>query len=137
MDMFDALAGSDLRSLDPSGGVLAITTYWRPRAGDPNPEQPGEKLSILSYLPTDVDELCGSGNSDGGAAGSIASAQAEHSEDATGPVSTAGEAWKERAKGETPAHTLSKLVSEFVSPIHPIMPIINSLLGLLIDLNTF
>lgn len=68
MDMFDALAGSDLRSLDPSGGVLVITTYWRPRAGDPNPEQPGEKLSILSYLPTDADELCpcGSGNSFGG-----------------------------------------------------------------------
>lgn len=67
MDMFDALAGSDLRTLDPSGGVLVITTYWRPRAGDPNPEQPGEKLSILSYLPTDADELCpcGSGNSFG------------------------------------------------------------------------
>ena len=67
MDMLDALPGSDLRSLDPSGGVLVITTYWRPRAGDPNPEQPGEKLSILSYLPTDADELCpcGSGNSFG------------------------------------------------------------------------
>jgi hypothetical protein len=67
MDMFDVLADSDLRSLDPSGGVLVITTYWRPRAGDPNPEQPGEKLSILSYLPTDTDELCpcGSGNSFG------------------------------------------------------------------------
>jgi SEC-C motif len=67
MDMFDARACSDLRSLDQSGGVLVITTYWRPRAGDPNPEQPGEKLSILSYLPTDADELCpcGSGNSFG------------------------------------------------------------------------
>ena len=67
MDMFDALAGPDPRSLDPSGGVLVITTYWRPRAGDPNPEQPGEKLSILSYLPTEADELCpcGSGNSFG------------------------------------------------------------------------
>lgn len=64
MDMFDALAGSDLHSLDPSGGVVVVTTYWRPRSGDPNPEQPGEKLSILSYLPTDADELCpcGSGN---------------------------------------------------------------------------
>jgi SEC-C motif len=67
MDMFDVLADSDLRSLDPSGGVLFITTYWRPRSGDPNPEKPGEKLSILSYLPTDTDELCpcGSGNSFG------------------------------------------------------------------------
>jgi len=67
MDMFDALAGSDLHSLDPSGGVVVVTTYWRPRSGDPNPERPGEKLSILSYLPTDADELCpcGSGNSFG------------------------------------------------------------------------
>lgn len=67
MNIFDALAGPDLSSLDPSGGVLVITTYWRPRSGDPNPEQPGEKLSILSYLPTNADELCpcGSGNSFG------------------------------------------------------------------------
>jgi hypothetical protein len=28
MDMFDALVGPDLRSLDPSGGVVVITTYW-------------------------------------------------------------------------------------------------------------
>src|SRR5947209_10724816 len=70
MDAFDALAGPDLHSLDPSGGVLVVTTYWRPRSGDPNPEQPGEKLSILSYLPTDADELCpcGSGNSFGACA---------------------------------------------------------------------
>jgi hypothetical protein len=52
MDIFDVLADPDLRSLDPGGGVLVITTYWRPRSGDPNPEQPGEKLFILSYLPT-------------------------------------------------------------------------------------
>jgi SEC-C motif len=67
MDAFDALAGPDLYSLDPSGGVLVVTTYWRPRSGDPNPERPGEKLFILSYLPTDAEELCpcGSGNSFG------------------------------------------------------------------------
>jgi hypothetical protein len=67
MDLFDALAGPDLHSLDPSEGVLVVTTYWRPRSEDPNPEQPGEKLSILSYLPTEADELCpcGSGNSFG------------------------------------------------------------------------
>jgi len=57
MDMFDALAGSDLRVLDPSEGVVVITTYWRPRSGDPNPEQPGEKLSILSYLPTNAGNI--------------------------------------------------------------------------------
>jgi hypothetical protein len=67
MDIFDTLAKLDLRSLDPNGGVLVITTYWRPRSGDPNPERPGEKRSALSYLPTDADEFCpcGSGNSFG------------------------------------------------------------------------
>jgi hypothetical protein len=44
-------------TLDPSGGVLVVTTYWRPRSGDPNPEQPGEKLSILSYLPTNASTI--------------------------------------------------------------------------------
>jgi hypothetical protein len=63
MNMFDALAGAGLRSLDPSGGVVVFTTYWRPRSGDPDPEQPGEKLSTLSYLPTDADELCPCGSS--------------------------------------------------------------------------
>jgi hypothetical protein len=61
---FEALAGPDLSALNPNGGVLVVTTYWRPRAGDPNPEQPGEKLSALSYLPTDAQDQCpcGSGN---------------------------------------------------------------------------
>lgn len=62
MDVFDALAGPDLSSLDPRGGVLVVTTYWRPRSGDPNPEQPGEKLFILSYLPTDAQDLCPCGS---------------------------------------------------------------------------
>lgn len=62
MDAFDALAGPDLSSLNPRGGVLVVTTYWRPRSGDPNPEQPGEKLFILSYLPTDAQNLCPCGS---------------------------------------------------------------------------
>jgi hypothetical protein len=54
----------DIRHLDPNGGVLVSTTCWRPRPGDPNPEQPGEKISIVSYLPTHAEDLCpcGSGN---------------------------------------------------------------------------
>jgi SEC-C motif len=62
MDAFDALAGPDLSSLDPRGGVLVVTAYWRPRSEDPNPEQPGEKLFILSYLPTDAQDLCPCGS---------------------------------------------------------------------------
>ena len=50
MDMFNAPAGPDLRHLDPSGGVLAVAIYWRPRPGDPNPEQQGEKISLLSEM---------------------------------------------------------------------------------------
>ncbi|SRR6266702_1643533 len=52
----------DMGNLDPNGGVLVRTTYWRPRPRDPNPEQPGEKLSILSYLPTDAEDLCPCGS---------------------------------------------------------------------------
>ncbi|GCE18575.1 SEC-C metal-binding domain-containing protein [Dictyobacter kobayashii] len=62
MDVFDELAGPDLSSLDPAGGVLVFTVYWRPSAKDPNPDQPGEKLFALSYLPTDASEPCHCGS---------------------------------------------------------------------------
>ena len=62
MDVFNAPADIDLRHLDPYGGVLVSTTYWRPRPGDPHPEQPGEKVSILSYLPTAPQALCPCGS---------------------------------------------------------------------------
>ncbi len=63
----DVYLFDDIGRLDPNGGVLVSTTYWRPRPGDRNPEQPGEKISILSYLPTNVEDLCpcGSGKSFG------------------------------------------------------------------------
>lgn len=52
----------DIGRLDPNGGVLTHLTCWRPRPGDPNPEQPGEKLFIMSYLPTDAEALCPCGS---------------------------------------------------------------------------
>jgi len=54
---------NDIHRLDPNGGVLVYTTCWRPRPGDPDPEQPGEKATILIYHPTDPEDLypCGSG----------------------------------------------------------------------------
>ncbi len=52
----------DISRLDPNGGVLVTAAYWRPRPGDPNPEQPGEKVSVLSYLPTDAEDLCPCGS---------------------------------------------------------------------------
>ncbi len=44
--------------LDPNGGVLVHTTCWRPQPGDPNPEQPGERVSIMSYHPTGTEDPC-------------------------------------------------------------------------------
>lgn len=59
MKMFDTY---DLRQFDPNGGVLVLTTYWRPRTKDPDPDHPGEKLSALSYLPTESEERCPCGS---------------------------------------------------------------------------
>src|SRR5690349_17979626 len=52
----------DIRRLDPKGGVVIQTTCWRPRRADPNPEQPGERVSILSYHPTNAEDLCPCGS---------------------------------------------------------------------------
>ena len=52
----------DIRRLDPYGGVLVHTTCWRPRPGDPNPGLPGEKAFIMSYHPTDAQDLCPCGS---------------------------------------------------------------------------
>jgi len=62
MDILNTLRSRNLRRLDPGGGVLVCTTYWRPQPGAPDPEQPGEKASVLSYLPTKAKELCPCGS---------------------------------------------------------------------------
>jgi len=62
MSLFEALAHVDLLGLDPSRDVLVCTTYWQPQPSDPNPEQPGEKVSILSDLPTNARDLCPCGS---------------------------------------------------------------------------
>jgi hypothetical protein len=53
---------TDLHTLDPRGGVLVTTTYWRPCLTDPDPEHPGEKASVLSYLPVDPPMPCPCGS---------------------------------------------------------------------------
>jgi len=53
-----------VEGLDPNKGMLCVSVYWRPRPSDPDPEMPGEKLSIASYIPVADDDapcLCGSG----------------------------------------------------------------------------
>jgi hypothetical protein len=62
MSKFETPVTMDLGSLDPNGGAVAYTTYWRPRAGDADPEMPGEKLAMLSYLPTKSGDLCPCGS---------------------------------------------------------------------------
>jgi len=49
--------------IDPDGGFLCLSSHWRPKPGDPNPQRPGEKLSMSSYIPAAPADacLCGSG----------------------------------------------------------------------------
>ena len=53
----------DMNKLNPDKGVLYLATYWRPRPDDPDPDMPGEKIHITSYLPlSNKDDCpCGSG----------------------------------------------------------------------------
>lgn len=62
VDRFDLPLTYDLSQVDPDSGVLVVTTYWRPRPQDPDPERPGEKLTMLSYLPTTAEQDCPCGS---------------------------------------------------------------------------
>ncbi len=62
VDRFDLPLTYDLSQVDPDGGVLVVTTYWRPRPQDPDPDRPGEKLTMLSYLPTAAEQDCPCGS---------------------------------------------------------------------------
>lgn len=64
MDILNTLSTMNLRRLNPNGGVFVCTTYWRPQPEAPDPEHPGEKASVLSYLPVKAKEdcPCGSGH---------------------------------------------------------------------------
>lgn len=55
---------ADPPNLDPDGGFLCHSVHWRPNPNDPDPEMPGQKLSMISYLPLRPRDacLCGSGN---------------------------------------------------------------------------
>ena len=62
MSILDALANIDSHGLDPSGGVLVFAAYWRPQPSDTNPNQPGERAIIASYLATNAMDLCPCGS---------------------------------------------------------------------------
>jgi hypothetical protein len=54
---------SNLSKLDPDGGLLCFSVHWRPNPEDPDPDMPGHKLTMISYIPLEPGDvcLCGSG----------------------------------------------------------------------------
>ncbi len=44
--------------VDPNGGYLCMWMYWRPKPDDPNPEFPGLKQSMTTYVPAKPNDLC-------------------------------------------------------------------------------
>ncbi len=54
---------SDLSRVDPDGGFLCLSTHWRANPADPDPDMPGQKQSMLTYIPLQPHDtcLCGSG----------------------------------------------------------------------------
>ena len=53
----------DPSKLDQNGGFLCLSSHWRPNPDAPDPDMPGQKLSMTSYIPIRADDicLCGSG----------------------------------------------------------------------------
>ncbi len=51
--------------IDPNNGFLCMTSHWQPDPDAADPEMPGTKLTMTSYIPVFRDEacLCGSGRS--------------------------------------------------------------------------
>ena len=53
----------DPSKLDQNAGFLCLSSHWRPNPNDPDPDMPGQKLTMTSYIPMRADDicLCGSG----------------------------------------------------------------------------
>jgi hypothetical protein len=51
--------------VDPDGGFLCMTTHWRPNPNDADPDMPGQKMKMTSFIPAwpTEDCLCSSGKS--------------------------------------------------------------------------
>lgn len=54
---------SNNQAIDLYGGFLSMTAHWRPDPNANNPEMPGHKLTMTSYIPLSPRDtcLCGSG----------------------------------------------------------------------------
>lgn len=44
--------------IDPDAGFLCMTSHWRPNPEHPNPEMPGQKLSMISFIPALPTQTC-------------------------------------------------------------------------------
>jgi len=44
--------------VDPNSGFLCLSMHWRPNPNDPDPEMPGQKLSMVSFIPARPKDLC-------------------------------------------------------------------------------
>ena len=49
--------------IDPNDGFLCVSVHWQPDPNAPDPEVPGQKMSIATYLLAELESpcLCGSG----------------------------------------------------------------------------
>ncbi len=49
--------------VDPNSGYLCMWMHWRPNPDDPDPQLPGQKLSMATFIPVKPEDrcLCGSG----------------------------------------------------------------------------
>jgi hypothetical protein len=52
----------DLSQIDPDTGVVYMTSYWRANPQARNPEMPGQKLSMLAFLPVHGNARCPCGS---------------------------------------------------------------------------
>ena len=53
----------DPSDMDVNAGFLCFSMHWRPNPDHPDPDMPGQKLSMFSYIPVPLENtcLCGSG----------------------------------------------------------------------------
>lgn len=60
---YPVIPGRDQKHIDMNGGFLCYSTHWRPNPDADDPEMPGDKLQMTSYIPLRPQDicLCGSG----------------------------------------------------------------------------
>lgn len=62
MDFLDAVKNIDVQDLDPDGGILYLSVFWKPNPEDALPNFPGQKLFMTLYIPTKASDPCPCGS---------------------------------------------------------------------------